>query len=127
MPFVALLTGAGGRAVLTGTLTVSAFGYVLAYVLVCAASPLFLRRIGGLTRWPLLGGVTGAGLWLLVLVAAVVSWTDGRDMSVVFLAALVPGAVLLCWLRWRRPARLRRVGVYDEPTVDSVLPGSMAA
>ena len=54
-PVVALLAGASARAVLTGTLTVSAFGYVLAYVLVCLAAPLFLRRIGELTSSPLIG------------------------------------------------------------------------
>jgi amino acid transporter len=129
VPFVALVAGAAPRSVLTGTLTVSAFGYVLAYVLVCLAAPLFLRRIGELTRGPLVGGLVAAALWLLVLVVAGTgsSWANGRGLAVVFLGALLPGVAWLGWLRWRRPARLSYVGVYDEPTVDSVLPGSMAA
>jgi amino acid transporter len=129
VPLVALLAGATPRSVLTGTLTVSAFGYVLAYVLVCLAAPLFLRRIGELTRGPLVGGLVAAGLWLVVLVVAGTgsSWAGGRRLAVVYLAALLPGLVWLGWLRWRRPGRLADVGVYDEPTVDSVLPGSMAA
>jgi amino acid transporter len=126
VPAVALAAGAAPRSVLTGTLTVSAFGYVLAYVLVCLAAPLFLHRIGELTRGPLVGGLLAAGLWLLVLVLAGTgsSWANGRWSAVVFLAALLPG---VAWLRWRRPGRLAAVGVYDEPTVDSVLPGSLAA
>jgi len=129
VPLIALLAGAAPRSVLTGTLTVSAFGYVLAYVLVCLAAPLFLRRIGELTRGPLAGGLLAAGLWTLVLVVAGTgsSWQNGRWLAVVFLAALLPGVLWLAWLRWRRPGRLRDVGVYDEPTVDSVLPGSLAA
>ncbi|MGY1858095.1 APC family permease [Modestobacter sp. SYSU DS0290] len=129
VPFVALAAGAGGRAVLTGTLTVSAIGYVVAYVLVCVAMPLFLRRIGELTRAPLVGGIAAAGLWSVVLVVAVSGsgWVDGRLAALVYLGAVAPGVAWLGWLRFRRPARLRRVGVYDEPTVASVLPGSLAA
>jgi amino acid transporter len=129
VPFVALLAGSPGRSVLTGTITVSAFGYVLAYVLVCAATPLFLRRIGELTVWPVVGGLVAAGLWLLVLVVALggESWQGGRAMSWAYLAVLLPGVAWAAWLALRRPSRLARVGVYDEPTVASVLPGSMAA
>jgi amino acid transporter len=128
-PFVALMYGVGARTVLTGTLTVSAFGYVLAYVLVCLAAPLFLRRIGELTRGLFVGGFAAAGLWSLVLVVAVVgvSWPGGRWPSAVYLGTLVPFALWLGWLRLARPSRLSAVGVYDEPTVASVLPGSLAA
>ncbi|WP_194290581.1 APC family permease [Modestobacter roseus] len=129
VPFVALAGGFSGRGVLTGTLTVSAIGYVVAYVLVCVAMPLFLRRIGELTRAPLVGGVAAAGLWSVVLVVAVSGsgWADGRLAALVYLGALAPGLAWLGWLRLRRPVRLQRVGVYDEPTVASVLPGSLAA
>ncbi|MCZ2817921.1 amino acid permease [Modestobacter sp. VKM Ac-2984] len=125
VPFVALLAGSPGRSVLTGTITVSAFGYVL----VCAAVPLFLRRIGELTVWPVVGGLVASGLWLLVLLVALggESWQGGRAMSWVYLAVLLPGAAWAVWLALRRPSRLARVGVYDEPAVASVLPGSMAA
>lgn len=127
VPFGALLAGAGGRAVLAGSLTVSAFGYVLAYVLVCLAAPLFLRRIGELTPGPVAGGLVAAGLWLLVLAVAVVgaAFSGGRAMSWVYLAALLPGVAWALWLAWRRPARLASVGVYDEATASSVLPGSL--
>ena len=68
-----------------------------------------------------------AGLWLLVLGVAVVgaAFTGGRAMSWVYLAALVPGVAWAVWLGWRRPARLASVGVYDEATASSVLPGSL--
>ncbi|MGY1690400.1 APC family permease [Geodermatophilus sp. SYSU D01105] len=127
VPVVLLLAGAAGRDVLAGTLTVSAFGYVLAYVLVSLAAPLFLSRIGELTRGPLVGGLLAAGLWLVVLVVALsgTSLAGGRALTVVYLGLLAVGVAWWLWLRARRPAQLAAVGVYDEPTVDSVLPGSL--
>jgi amino acid transporter len=129
VPVACLLAGASGRTVLAGTVTVSAFGYVLAYVLVCAAAPVFLRRIGELTPAPLVGGLVAALLWLVVLGVALVgaSWGGGRALPLVFGLAMLPGLAWLLWLCVRRPDRLARVGVYDETTVDSVLPGSLAA
>ncbi|TFV44843.1 APC family permease, partial [Blastococcus sp. TF02A-35] len=129
VPVGCLLAGAGARTVLTGTLTVSAFGYVLAYLLVSVAAPLFLRRIGELTPAPLAGGLVAAVLWLLVLGMALVgaSWGGGRGLSLVFGLALLPGVGWVAWLRLRHPGRLARVGVYDEATADRVLTGSPAA
>jgi amino acid transporter len=129
VPVVALAAGAGPRAVLTGALTVSAFGYVLAYVLACLAMPLFLRRIGELTVLPAVGGVTAAAAGVLGLVAALVgaSTAAGRAMGLVFVAAMVPGVAWAAWLRERAPDRLREVGVYDQATASSVLPGSVPA
>ena len=127
VPVVALLTGAGPRAVLTGALTVSAFGYVLAYVLACLAMPLFLRRIGELTPLPAVAGSLAAvaGVLGLGVALAGASLWGGQAMTLVFLVALVPGLGWACWLRWRAPARLGAVGVYDVATVSSVLPGSV--
>jgi hypothetical protein len=115
--------------VLTGSLTVSAFGYVLAYVLACLAMPLFLRRIGELTTPPLVGGLLAAAAGVLGLGAAMAgaSLWGGQAMTVVFLAALLPGVGWALWLRWRAPDRLRSVGVYDQATASSVLPGSVPA
>ncbi|SDM39980.1 amino acid/polyamine/organocation transporter, APC superfamily [Geodermatophilus siccatus] len=127
VPVLLLLAGTGARAVLAGTLTVSAFGYVLAYVLVSLAAPLFLRRIGELTAAPLVGGIAAAVLWLLVLVVALAGGplAGGRALSVVYLVLLVVGLLWIGWLRLRRPARLAAVGVYDQATESSVLPGSL--
>jgi amino acid transporter len=127
VPLVLLVAGEGARSVLAGTLTVSAFGYVLAYVLVSLAAPLFLRRIGELTRGPLLGGVVAAGLWSVVLVVALAGGplAGGGALSVVYLALLGAGCAWTAWLRLRRPAVLAAVGVYDEATADRVLPGSV--
>jgi amino acid transporter len=129
VPVVALAVGAGPRAVLTGSLTVSAFGYVLAYVLACLAMPLFLRRIGELTPLPAAAGLLAASAGVLGLGAAMAgaSLWHGQAMTVVFLAALLPGVAWPLVLRWRAPGRLAAVGVYDQATAHSVLPGSVRA
>jgi amino acid transporter len=127
VPVAALSLGGGPRAVLTALLTVSAFGYVVAYVLACLAMPVFLGRIGELTRPALVAGVAAGGLWLVVLAIAVVggSWGGGQAMALVFLGAMLPALAWYAVLRLRSPARLRAVGVYDQATLSSVLPGSV--
>ncbi|RFU22476.1 APC family permease [Geodermatophilus marinus] len=129
VPVVALLAGGGPRAVLTASLTVSAFGYVVAYVLACLAMPLFLRRIGELTAPAAAGGLVAGGGGLVVLVGAMAGITVSGDRAVVvvFLAAMLPGLAWTAWLRLRDPGRLRPVGVYDTATASSVLPGSVPA
>jgi amino acid transporter len=125
VPAVALAAGARARDVLAGSLTLSALGYVLAYVLAAAAMPLFLRRIGELTRPALVGGAVAATLSAAVLVVAVAgaSWSGSGAVVVVFLLAWLPGPVLWLVLRRRAPDVLARVGVYDQATASSVLPG----
>jgi hypothetical protein len=126
---VALALGAGPRTVLTGALTVSAFGYVLAYALACLAMPLFLRRIGELTALSAVAGCLAAAAGAAGLGAAMAgaSLWGGQAMTVVFLAAVLPGVAWAGWLRWRAPGRLASVGVYDQATASSVLPGSVPA
>jgi amino acid transporter len=125
VPAVALGAGARTRDVLAGSLTVSALGYVLAYVLAAAAVPVFLHRIGELTRPTLVGGALAAVLSAGVLVVAVAgaSWAGSGAMVVVFVLAWLPGPVLWAVLRQRAPATLARVGVYDQATAGSLLPG----
>jgi hypothetical protein len=62
-----------------------------------------------------------------VLLAAMAgaSWSGSRAVVVVFLAAMVPGLAWAAWLRRRHPERLTGVGVYDQATASSVLPGSV--
>ncbi|SCX54261.1 amino acid/polyamine/organocation transporter, APC superfamily (TC 2.A.3) [Klenkia marina] len=125
VPAVALASGVRARDVLAGSLTVSALGYVLAYVLAAAAMPVFLHRIGELTRPTLVAGTLAAALSAVVLVVAVAgaSWSGSGAMVVVFVVAWLPGPVLWLVLRRRSPETLARVGVYDQATAGSLLPG----
>ncbi|MGV7904477.1 amino acid transporter, partial [Mycobacterium kansasii] len=61
VPVLCLLVSGSSRATLVGLLAVSAHGYIVAYVLVCVATPVFLRRIGESTRGAtVVGTVTAA-------------------------------------------------------------------
>jgi amino acid transporter len=62
VPILYLFMSGSSREVMIGLLAVSAHGYVGAYLLVCLAMPAFLRRIGELTRSPLvIGGLLATG------------------------------------------------------------------
>jgi hypothetical protein len=115
---VLLAAGVAPRTVLAGSLTVSAMGYLLAYVLACAAMPRFLRRIDELTPGPLVGGVLAAVLGSLVLLGAVLL---GGAVVGVFVVLWLGGPLLWLFWRLRDPDRLTGVGVYDSATTGSVL------
>ncbi|MEI4279149.1 APC family permease [Klenkia terrae] len=118
VPVVLLAAGVAPRTVLAGSLTVSAMGYLLAYVLACAAMPRFLRRIDELTPGPLVGGVLAAVLGSLVLLGAVLL---GGAVVGVFVVLWLGGPLLWLFWRLRDPDRLTGVGVYDSATTGSVL------
>ncbi|MEP6814932.1 MAG: APC family permease [Marmoricola sp.] len=104
-------------------LTLSAYGYLVAYGLVCLAAPAFLRRIGELTPAPVL---VGAGAFSIIVF--LVGWTIGSfgfahgGFAIVYLAVMTIGWAHLGFLRWRNPSALASVGLYDEPIVSDLLP-----
>ena len=122
VPAALLAAGVPGPEVLTILLTVATAGYLVGYLLVCLAAPLFLRKIDELTVAPVV--VTAITVpALAVACAAFVLSALGGPVPVT-LAALFAGA--LCWylyLRWRRPRELAGIGVYDETSAADVHPG----
>ena len=109
---------------LVGLLAVSAHGYVVAYVLVCVAAPMFLDRIGEATPGSAVVGVLTAGLLIALVVSAGALGVPVAGMATaVYAGLLVIGAVVLA-VRWRRAPDLReRIGVYDEPVAEDLLTG----
>lgn len=122
VPLVYLWVTGSSREVLIGLLAVSAHGYVGAYLLVSLATPAFLRRIGELTRLPLVIGVATA-----VLMIAIILWAALTLESPVWIATAVYGGLLaagfaLYAFRLRRvPGLTERVGVFDETVEGDLL------
>ncbi|MCU1659222.1 MAG: amino acid permease-associated protein, partial [Pseudonocardiales bacterium] len=100
--------------------TLATFGYMLAYILVCAALPRFLHQIGELTRPALVAGLV-AGLVLLATFALYASPSARTNRWLLMLAgaAVVGGTALSASRARRRPEA--RIGVYDEPIASDLL------
>jgi amino acid transporter len=122
VPILYLFTSGSSREVMIGLLAVSAHGYVGAYLLVCLATPAFLRRIGELTRLPLVIGVATA-----VVMVAIIGWAALTLESPVWIATAVYGGLLAAGfavyaVRSRRvPGLAEHVGVFDETVAGDVL------
>lgn len=124
VPFLLLLSGLDVRNAMHVTIAVGAAGYIVAYILVCAAAPVFLRRIGELT----VASTVAATVSAVVLAGALVTFlvVDAASGSVAIWVVLAVGAAaalaVLVRLRSGRPS-LARVGSYDEPVASQVLGG----
>lgn len=120
VPLILALAGVDAREAMQATLAVGATGYIVAYVLVCVAAPVFLRRIGELTAGPaIVAGVSAVAL-TAALVAFLVVGTDAVALTSVAAATLLAGAGIA--IVAARP-RSRPIGAYDEPVAAQVLGG----
>ncbi|NYD21948.1 APC family permease [Kineococcus aurantiacus] len=122
VPAAVLAAGVPVADALRGLLVVSTCGYVGAYVLVCCAAPVFLRRIGELTALPVLVAVVATASLVAVL-AACTAWAlaAGGGWVLVAAALLVAAVVRALALRRWRPDLLTAVGLYDETRQQDVL------
>jgi amino acid transporter len=121
VPVAYLFVAGSSREVLIGLLAVSAHGYVGAYLLVCLATPAFLRRIGELTVTPLIVGLATAALMVAIIV-----WAALTVDSPVWIATAVYGVLIAAGfgafaVRKRAiPDLAHRVGVFDETVTGDV-------
>ncbi|WP_319456671.1 MULTISPECIES: APC family permease [unclassified Mycobacterium] len=121
VPVAYLFVAGSSREVLIGLLAVSAHGYVGAYLLVCLATPAFLRRIGELTVTPLIVGLATAALMVAIIV-----WAALTVDSPVWIATAVYGVLITAGfgafaVRKRAiPDLAHRVGVFDETVTGDV-------
>jgi amino acid transporter len=133
MPVIALvpvlLLALGGMtpaAILTAVLNTAVFGYLVAYLLVCAAAPIFLHRIRELTPGAVLASAATAPVLVLALGFFVVSqW--GSPILLVWLLLALAGLGWFVWLWLARPRALATIGIYDETSAGDILGGSGVA
>jgi amino acid transporter len=99
-------------------LTLATCGFLVAYLLVCLAAPVFLHRIGELTPAAVLASAVIVPILLYVLVAFVLSQPR---VALALVVPVVCGVAWYAWLRLRRKAPLGGIGVYDETLAADVL------
>jgi amino acid transporter len=122
VPFGFLVFGASAAALLLTLVNVAVTGYLVAYLLICVSAPVFLRRIGELTFGPVVAALVVGPVLLVVLVAfLVMTWRGPYPYG--FGLLVVAGLAWYGWLRWRRPAMVAGIGVYDETSAEDVLHG----
>lgn len=104
-------------------LTLSAYGYLVSYGLVCLAVPIFLRKLGELTPAPVVVAVIATTSIVFLVCWTILSFGFAHGaFAVVYLVLMLLGWAHLGWLRWRRPGVLSEVGLYDEPLAGDMLP-----
>lgn len=103
-------------------LTLSAYGYLVAYGLVCLAAPIFLRRLGELTYVSVVVGAVATSSIVFLVGWTITSFGFAHGgFAIVYVALMLLGWVRLLFLHRRTPWVLDEVGVYDEPISSDIL------
>jgi amino acid transporter len=115
-PFVIILTGHGPLDVINWAGTTATFGFMLAYVLVGIAAPLFLMRRGEPYIGPLLAGAVGVLIMLYVYYASIfpIQPWPGPLWPIIFVAWMVLGFVWYFIVRSRTPHVMGQIGAIHE-------------
>jgi amino acid transporter len=120
LPAAMIVGGVPAERVLDLLLQASTVGYLLAYLLVCLAVPLFLRDIGESTPGPVAVALAVVPVLLVALGAFAVS-APGGAFALMFAVLCAAALAWYGWLRRRLPDRLAGIGVYDETSMADVL------
>lgn len=121
-PAIMLALGVAPRPLMDRLIETSVTGYLVAYLLVCAAVLGFLPRIGEVTLRPMVAALTAA----LALAAGLVTYCAFNFRAGVRLptVTLAIGVLLAlawwCVMKFRAPNRIDRLGNYDHPSTTDV-------
>jgi len=118
IPLVMLLSGWTPWETLSCLIAVAAVGYVVSYVLVSAATPVFLRRIGEFT-WTagLVAGLAGALLGVVLAVYLVV--LAGIEPVSLWLVGILAAVGLAAYVVAR--GSIGEMGLFDHTTAEDLL------
>lgn len=91
--------------------TLATFGFLLNYVLIAAAAPLYLKRLGQLKWTHIVASVAAIAFILIPVVGSVypAPATPYNILPFVFLALLAVGVIWLVFLRARSPELVRQI------------------
>jgi amino acid transporter len=115
-PFVIILLGHGPLDVINWMGTTATFGFMLAYLLVAIAAPLYLYRQGEPYTVPLVVGIIGAAVMLYVYYASVwpIQPMPGPLWPIIFVAWMAIGFVWYFIVRSRTPHVMAQIGAIHE-------------
>lgn len=123
LPVVIVALGVRPWDAMGAVIVISAVGYITAYAIVCAAAPVFLRRIGETTVAATVVAATAAiAIVGCLAVYLVVEAQQGNPGVWISLGLGGLAGALIAWRR-RSGAPLDGIGGYDEPTASHVLGG----
>lgn len=125
VPIVLILSGSGVWETMSLVIVGAAAGYIVAYILVCIAGPVFLWRLGELTAGPAVRAIGAAVILALVLgVYLVAEVTSAQSAGVwLFLLFVGVGSAYTLVTRRRKPWLRHSIGVHDETVIADVLGG----
>ena len=115
-PFVIILSGHGPLDVINWMGTTATFGFMLAYLLVAIAAPLYLYRQREPYMAPLAAGIIGGLVMLYVYYASVLPiqpW-PGPLWPIIFVAWMIIGFVWYFIVRSRSPHVMAQIGASHE-------------
>ena len=115
-PFVIILTGHTPIDVINWMGTTATFGFMLAYLLVAIAAPLYLYRRGEPYIAPLVVGIIGSLIMLYVYYASVwpIQPMPGPLWPIIFVAWMIIGFAWYFIVRSRSPHVMAQVGAIHE-------------
>lgn len=115
-PFAIILSGHAPLDVINWMGTTATFGFMLAYLLVAIAAPLYLSRRGEPFMVPLVVGAIGALIMLYVYYASVwpIQPMPGPLWPIIFVAWMIVGFIWYFIVRSRSPHVMAQVGASHE-------------
>ena len=115
-PFVIILLGHTPIDVINWMGTTATFGFMLAYLLVAIAAPLYLYRRGEPYMAPLVAGIIGGLIMLYVYYASVwpIQPMPGPLWPIIFVAWMIIGFVWYFIVRSRSPHVMAQIGAIHE-------------
>ena len=121
-PFVIILSGHGPLDVINWMGTTATFGFMLAYLLVAIAAPLYLYRRGEPYIAPLVVGIIGSLIMLYVYYASVwpIQPMPGPLWPIIFVSWMIIGFAWYFIVRSRSPHVMAQIGAIHETNEEMV-------
>jgi hypothetical protein len=122
LPIVMMALGSSPASLMLPLISVSAVGFLGSYLLAAVAAPVFLHRIGELSRRTLvIPALTALVLAAIVLAYVIVVARDVRTAFVIVLVIAAAATAAGFVAHRLRPHAVSEMGLFDETTIGDLL------